>query len=211
LKNGKIPVTWSIAIQDSVMKKLIVIVGCVVLILVGAGVWGIGSARGFSARQEPSKLEAALARSMRRMAIPSEAKSMTNPMPLTPELMVDARRHFADHCSVCHANDGSGKTDMGQNLYPKVPDMREQATQSLSDGELYFIIHNGIRLSGMPAWGAESDHDHESWALVHFIRHLPSLSADELQDMKRFNPLSPAELEEQREEEEFLNGKPERK
>jgi hypothetical protein len=91
-------------------------------------------------------------------------------------------------------------------LYPKAPDMRRADTQSLSDGELYFIIHNGIRMSGMPAWGPDSDHDHDSWALVHFIRHLSSLSAAELEDMKRYNPRSPAEMEEEKQEEEFLNG-----
>lgn len=193
------------------MAKKLMIAGLVVCLLAGGGSWWLLSAHGFSARQEPTKLEAAVARNMRLLAIPSAAKNLKNPMPLTPDLIVEARHHFADHCAVCHGNDGSGKTVVGQNLYPKAPDMRQQATQSLSDGDLYFIIHNGIRLSGMPAWGAESDHDNDSWALVHFIRHLPNLSQDELQDMQSFNPQSPAELQEQREEEEFLNGKPERK
>lgn len=193
------------------MTKKIAIVALVVLVLFGAGFWWIESAKGFSARQEPTRMEAVVARSMRRLAIPTGAKNLKNPMPLTDDLLRDARHHFADHCAVCHANDGSGKTEVGQNLYPKAPDMRQADTQALTDGELYFIIHNGIRLSGMPAWGAESDHDHDSWALVHFIRRLPNLSSDELQDMQKYNPQSPAELEEQREEEEFLNAKPTKK
>jgi len=193
------------------MVRNIFIVALIALIIAGCGFWWIKSARGFSARQEPTQVEAVVARNMRMMAIPSSAKSLRNPMSLTPELMVEARHHFADHCAVCHGNDGSGNTEMGHNLYPKAPDMRQKATQSLSDGELYFIIHNGIRLSGMPAWGAESDHDHDSWALVHFIRRLPAVSAEELEDMRKFNPQSPTELEEQREEEEFLNAKPKSK
>jgi mono/diheme cytochrome c family protein len=193
------------------MTKKIVIVALVILVFAGIGFWWIESARGFSARQDPTKLEAVLARNTRLLAIPSSAKSLRNPLPLTPDLMVEARHHFADHCSICHANDGSGDTEMGKNLYPKAPDMREKTTQSLSDGELYFIIHNGIRLSGMPAWGAESDHDQDSWALVYFIRHMPSLSSEELEDMQKFNPQSPMELGEQREEEEFLNAKPKNK
>jgi mono/diheme cytochrome c family protein len=193
------------------MTKKITIVVLVILVLFGAGFWWIESAKGFSARQEPTRIEAVVARNMRRLAIPAVAKNLKSPMPLTDDLLRDARHHFADHCAVCHANDGSGKTEVGQNLYPKAPDMRQTDTQSLTDGELYFIIHNGIRLSGMPAWGAESDHDHDSWALVHFIRRLPNLSSDELQDMQKYNPQSPAELEEQREEEEFLNAKPTKK
>ena len=185
----------------------------ILLVLGGIALWWIKSAGGFSARQQPSKVEAMLARNARLMAVPREAKALRNPVDLTPDLMIEARRHFADHCAVCHANNGSGDTEMGRNLYPKAPDMRDSSTQSLTDGEIYFIIHNGIRMSGMPAWGNESDgdHDHDSWALVHFIRRLPQLSQQELQDMAKFNPQSPAELQEQKEEEDFLNGKPEKK
>lgn len=186
----------------------------VVLLVLGTiTIWWVKSAGGFSTRQQPSKVEAVMVRNARLMAFPSAARAMRNPMELTPDMMIEARRHFADHCAVCHANNGSGDTEMGKNLYPKAPDMRESPTQSLTDGEIYFIIHNGIRMSGMPAWGNESDgdHDQDSWGLVHFIRHLPRLSPEELQDMVKFNPQSPAELQQQKEEEDFLSGKPEKK
>ncbi|HWX53681.1 MAG TPA: c-type cytochrome [Verrucomicrobiae bacterium] len=196
-------------------KKLRVLVWSVlvVLFLAAVGCWWLRNAAGFSARQEPSAVEAMVARNARMMAMPVEAKELRNPVSLTPEIMTEARRHFADHCAMCHANDGSGSAEMGQNLYPKAPDMRQSPTQALSDGEIYFIIHNGIRLSGMPAWGAEGDrdHDHESWALVYFIRHLPKLSPEEVREMEKFNPQSQADREEQREEEDFLNGKPAKK
>ena len=82
-------------------------------------------------------------------------------------------------------------------------------TQKLSDGELYYIIHNGVRWTGMPAWGeAANDNDQDSWKLVLFIRHLPNLSAEEIREMERFNPRSDAEREEEKEEQEFLNGGP---
>ncbi|WP_428298380.1 c-type cytochrome [Hyphomicrobium sp.] len=94
-----------------------------------------------------------------------------------------------------------------RNLYPKAPDMRKAETQSLSDGELFYIIHNGIRLTGMPAWGgADPDADEDSWKLAHFIRHLPQLTADDLVAMKRLNPKGPHELEEEEEIDEFLRG-----
>jgi mono/diheme cytochrome c family protein len=109
---------------------------------------------GFSARDEPLAIEALVARRLRHLAVPHGAREMTNPVPATPEILAEARAHFADHCAICHANDGSGNTQIGQNLYPKAPDMREPRTQALSDGELFYIIHNGIRLTGMPAWGA---------------------------------------------------------
>ena len=92
-------------------------------------------------------------------------------------------------------------------MYPPASDMRKERTQRMSDGEL-FIIENGIRLSGMPAWGSGKEADQQdSWKLVHFIRHLPSLGSEEIKEMEKLNPKSPADLDEERQEEEFLKGK----
>ena len=159
--------------------------------------------RGISAREEPSFLESYMARAARRMAMPRAARDQRNPFSATPEILIEARNHFADHCATCHGNDGAGRTEIGQNLYPKPPDMRLTLTQNLTDGELYSIIHNGIRLTGMPAWG-EATEDEDSWKLVLFIRHLVKMSPDEMKEMGRFNPKSKAEREEERQEEEFL-------
>jgi mono/diheme cytochrome c family protein len=128
-------------------------------------------------------------------------------VPATPENLAESRAHFADHCAACHANDGSGQTEIGEGLYPKPPDMRQSETQSLSDGELFYIIHHGIRLTGMPAWGkGAAGADEDSWKLVHFIRHLPNISQKELEEMKKLNPVSRNELQEEREIERFLSG-----
>jgi mono/diheme cytochrome c family protein len=146
---------------------------------------------GFSAKAEPSSLEVLLARQARHLAIPFSQRNAANPFPTSPDLLVEARRHFADHCATCHANDGSGKTLIGQNVYPKAPDLRLPETLSLSDGELFFVIHNGIRFTAMPAFGKGNPaEDKDSWKLVHFIRHLPKLTPDELEDMKLYNPKS---------------------
>ena len=161
------------------------------------------------AREEPGKVEAVLARNLRSLSLPSEARQRKNPFTSSPELLRESARHFADHCASCHGNDGIGNTDIGRNLYPRAPDMRQSTTQQLSDGELYYIIHNGVRWTGMPAWGEPGNpNDEDSWKLVIFIRHLPNLTADELRDMERFNPKSAADREEQKEEQEFLNGAP---
>ena len=158
---------------------------------------------GVSARTGPTKPETMVARTMRHFAVPAAARSMPNPVPLTPAVLAEGRAHFADHCAVCHANDGSGATEMGQNLYPKPPDMRKQSTQRLSDGEIFFIVKDGVRLTGMPAWGdAAGRDDQETWKLVHFIRHLPAITPQELEEMKRLNPVSHEEAEEK----EFLEG-----
>jgi mono/diheme cytochrome c family protein len=164
---------------------------------------------GMSARPAPGAIETFVGQTVQRLAIPKSARSMSNPMAASPELVELGRRHFADHCASCHANDGSGLTEMGQNLYPRVPDMRLARTQNLTDGELYYIIENGVRFTGMPAWGQGGPNDHETWHLVMFIRHLPNLTQDEINDMKDHNPRSPADIREEQLEEEFLNGQSE--
>ena len=140
------------------------------IIVLGAGLYGARLIRGgFSAAAEPSDFEKVVARGVRNMAIPADAKDQKNPFPATPENVRDGLEHFADHCAECHANDGSGQTEMGPNMYPKAPDMRLPRTQDLTDGELFYIIQNGVRLTGMPAWGSSHTAE-DTWKLVLFIR-----------------------------------------
>src|SRR5262249_52999969 len=117
--------------------------------------------------------------------------------------------HFADHCATCHANDGSGDTEIGRSLYPRAPDMRLPATQDLTDGQLYSVIRNGVRLTGMPAWGNPAlKQDDETWHLVVFIRHLPQTTPAEIDQMKALNPKTEADRAEEKQEQDFLNGAP---
>ena len=85
------------------------------------------------------------------------------------------------------------------------PDMRLPSTQELSDGELFYIIEDGIRLTGMPAWGSSRLRG-ESWQLVHFIRSLPRLTSQDLIEMEQLNPRSAAEWHEFERDEQFLRG-----
>lgn len=162
--------------------------------------------RGFSAHDEPSRFEAVLARAMRHWAVPSALRDAKNPVPLTPQVLADGRAHFADHCAGCHGNDGKGG-GMGKQMYPKAPDMTLAGTQSLSDGALFSIIENGVRLTGMPGFGGgTAESAYGSWGLVHFIRHLPKLTPEELAEMQKLNPKSPAQWRQTQEEEAFLAG-----
>ncbi|MGH9862631.1 MAG: c-type cytochrome [Candidatus Acidiferrales bacterium] len=164
------------------MKKLLVILG--VLFLAGLAYLGLAVARhGFSAREKPSRVEEFLARQARKIATPAGARELKNPYPSTSESLAEARAHWVEHCALCHGLDGSGDTTIGRNLYPKAPDMSDTQTQALGDGELFYVISNGVRFTGMPAWGSE-DSPEEIWKLVSFIRRLPNLSPEELKLME---------------------------
>ena len=162
---------------------------------------------GVSARPQPSRLESITARTVRSIAIRTRVGNITNPVPASDAIIKEGMEHFADHCSVCHGNDGSGNTEMGRGLYPRAPDMRLPATQNLSDAELFYIIENGVRLTGMPAWSTGTkEGETSSWHLVHFVRHLPKLSDEEIARMESLNPKAPEEIRQEIEADKFLQG-----
>ena len=181
--------------------------GTVLIGLVALGAWFYmrTAMQGFSARAQPSRTEKMLAEFARKTAMPSAARDLKNPIVYSAPVQQEAIAHFADHCAVCHSNNGDGQTMFGKGLYPKPPDLRTRHTQAMTDGELFYVIENGIRMSGMPAFGGE-DSNEASWKLVHFIRHLPQLTPAEEAEMEALNPKGPDEMKEEKEEDKFLNG-----
>lgn len=187
-------------------RLLVVLFASVGLVaLVGGAVFVV---RGISARPEPASLEIRFARAARHRLIPAAARSAPNPVTATPEVLAFGMAHFADHCATCHGNDGRGQTVFGRKMFPRAPDMTRAETQELSDGELFWIIENGVRLTGMPGFGDDDPaNDTETWHLVQFIRHLRKITPEELVEMERMNPrLSSADVERAKEDEEFLSG-----
>lgn len=187
----------------AILVKLLATAG--LLAIAGAAVFVV---QGISARPEPTALEARVARTARHLLIPAAARAAANPVVAIPEVIAAGMAHFADHCATCHGNDGRGQTMYGRKILPRAPDMTAAETQKLSDGELFWIIENGVRLTGMPGFGDdEPANDEQSWHLVLFIRHLPRITPQELATMEKMNPrLSSADVERKKEDEEFLSG-----
>jgi hypothetical protein len=190
-------------IADSVKTAIVALL--LVAILAAAGLF-LFVRNGFSTRTEPTAAEAWVAGNLRGWSIPRTYRTMGNPVACTPEVLNEARAHWADHCATCHANNGSGDSMLGKTMYPRPPDMRKPPTQTQSDGEIYYTIKSGVRLSGMPAFGEPGDNDSDSWKLICFVRHLPQVTSEEVDAMKKLNPQTPEDLEEERREEEFLRG-----
>jgi len=165
-----------------------------VLVVLGA-VSGYAYLRitGLRGQPQPGALETRVARAARGLAIPGDVRARTNPLASSADALAPGLEHFAKFCTMCHANDGSGKkTAFGNGLYPKPPDLRAAATQDLTDGELFYLIENGVRFTGMPAFGTGQPSpagDKQVWQLVYFIRHLPRITPAEIAWMEGINPL----------------------
>jgi predicted CXXCH cytochrome family protein len=126
-----------------------------------------------SARNPQSPTETAIATWLLHQSVPEQAKRMTDPRATDPADVAAGRELFRENCEVCHAYDGSGNTPTGKGEYPRAPALR-LTVASITDGEIFYHIRNGIRNTGMPAWGFP---DQQIWQLVAFIRSLPVVAA----------------------------------
>jgi predicted CXXCH cytochrome family protein len=152
----------------------------IVIAIVGAVSAVLLIRRGFRATTEPSRFETAVARRVRDLAIPGDVRKQRNPLEATAENLQEGRDDFLAQCSSCHGHDASGLTGVGQSLYPRVPDLRSLRTQNLTDGEIHYIIENGVELTGMPAWSnPHRAQDDDSWKLVLYIRSFRPFSNKE--------------------------------
>jgi mono/diheme cytochrome c family protein len=189
-----------------VRRVIVVLLALIGLLTISGGVW-LGL-QGIGARKQPGRIETAVSRALRSAAIPENAKRLANPVAATPDVLAEGMEHFADHCAPCHGNAGNGDTPLGRGMYPRPPDMRLTPTQQLSDGELFYIIENGVKLTGMPAFGdGTGESTAESWALVHFVRRLPQLTPNQVQRMATMNPRTNGEWRQMEEERAFLEGR----
>jgi mono/diheme cytochrome c family protein len=175
-----------------VIPKIVAIAFVGAVVIVG-GLLAYVRVTGLKSQPEPGALETRVARAVRSVAVPSAEKSRVNPLAGSKDAASEGLQHFAKYCAMCHANNGSGeKTAIGHGLFPKPPDLRAAATQQLTDGELFYIIENGVRFTGMPSFGGTVRTDageRQTWQLVTFVRHLPSITAAEVGWMESLNPL----------------------
>jgi mono/diheme cytochrome c family protein len=142
---------------------------------------------------------------VRERSVAIRAAGITVPGDLTDAKRVaSGAAQYDEMCSLCHLAPGMKRTEISRGLYPRAPELRRKS--DLTPAEQFWVVKHGLKMTGMPAWGGSDHDDQDSWKLVHFIRHLPQLTSEEVEEMKKLNPKSPDELKEEQEEEEFLNG-----
>jgi mono/diheme cytochrome c family protein len=131
---------------------------------------------GCTANKHPSQGETTLADAAKDVVIPLEAGKMQNPLPQNDEVLSQGQQVFLGSCALCHGPDGRGETNIGHSMYPPAADITSAHVQHWSDGELFWIIRNGVRLTGMPSWQS-SISENDTWKLARFIHDLPRRDA----------------------------------
>lgn len=131
---------------------------------------------------QPGDMESSLMKSVKRTVTIGD-KDKKNPIASSPEIVKEGGEHFQHHCQICHGLDGhTTGVPFAAQMSPPVPDLGDKDIQEYTDGQLHWIVENGIAPSGMPAWKGILDDD-EMWKVVLYIRNLPpkgSLGAPEI-------------------------------
>ena len=159
------------------------LVGFVLLAAAGGLVLWLGLYE-VAATKPPGKLEEGLARFALNRAVARRASKASNPLPASAEVWRDGLAHYRENCADCHGGPGIEASEAGQGLNPPAPDLTLPRVQKRPDGELYWIVANGIRMTGMPAFGP-THKEKEIWEIVAFVRHLDALTAEEEKALER--------------------------
>src|SRR3989449_8361 len=139
---------------------------------------------GCTAKKQPSKLETTLANMAKDVVIPIEATNLKNPLPASEEVIAQGQQAYMQSCALCHGADGHGRTELGRGMYPPAMDLTSPHVQNWTDAELFWIIQNGVRLTGMPSW-ASSISETDTWKLAHFVHQLPRLNEQKAASARR--------------------------
>lgn len=152
-------------------RRVSLILTAIVIAIVVAVVYGVLTAD-ISALPEPGGFETRVANSARDWYIRRAAARASFQPPANDASAVSAGQGlFGMACASCHGKDGRHPTNTGKAMYPRVPDLGSPEVQKLSDAELFWVIKNGIRLSGMPGFGKIFS-DNELWQATYYVRSL---------------------------------------
>jgi mono/diheme cytochrome c family protein len=155
----------------------------VLLVAIGAAAVVYTGSFDVSAIKPPGKTERAVATLALNKAVARRATNQTNPLPKSAETLRGGLAHFRENCVICHGAPGVDPGEIGQGLNPGAPDLTLPRVQARSDGELFWITSNGIRLTGMPAF-SPTHGENEIWQMVAFLRHLPEITDAEQKQLE---------------------------
>lgn len=165
------------------MRFLAGVITGLLLLGIGAAAYVLSGSFDVSANRPPGSLEKRIAGLALDHSVARRAPKGANPLAPSPEAIRGGFAHYKEMCVFCHGAPGVDASEAGEGLNPPAPDLTLARIQKRTDGELFWILQNGIRMTGMPAFGP-THKDAELWKMVAFVRHLPSLTPEEEKALK---------------------------
>lgn len=155
----------------------------VLVVVAAAAIVAASGTYNVAAVNPPSKMETRLASFAMNKSVAKRAAAGKNPLAPSPEVLREGFAHYKENCVVCHGAPGVDAAELGQGLNPPAPDLTLPRVQARPDGQIFWIVSNGIRMTGMPAFSPTHKPD-EIWKLVAFVRHLEEITPAEQQALK---------------------------
>jgi mono/diheme cytochrome c family protein len=153
------------------MKRWVLVIVIAIALAAVAMFVGLTQVR-LDAIREPGYVETVFASQAKHLLIGWSSRKGIPPAPANLQASIEeGDKLYATDCTMCHGSDGRTPTDNGRWMYPRASDLTSRDVQQYSDRELFWIVKNGIRLTGMPAFGKVESDDH-IWNLVHYVRTL---------------------------------------
>ena len=125
----------------------------------------------------PLPLEQLPSERAKLLTIPDEYKVRSNPLPASEANLLEGRARYQEYCAVCHGPDGKGNTVLGRGLYPPAGDLTSPKAQIYTDGQLFWMVSEGVRFSGMPA-GRAMHSEEQMWKIVLYLRQFRRHAVD---------------------------------
>ena len=166
------------------MRFLIGVLFGVLLVGIGAATVVATGSFNTAATAPPGSLEKKIAGFALDRSVEKRAPEKKNPFPSSPEVWREALPHYRENCLVCHGAPGVDAGEIGSGLNPAPPDLTLPKVQERTDGQLFWLTAQGIRMTGMPAF-APTHSEEELWKIVAFLRHLPELTDEERALLKK--------------------------
>jgi len=160
------------------MKFLSGLLTGVVLLALASGFIIATGVFSVAATSPPGDLERKFASFTVNRSVARRAPRGPNPVKPSGESLAAGLSHYRAMCATCHGAPGVDPSEIGEGLNPPAPDLTLPRVQARTDGELFWIVQNGLRMTGMPAFGP-THREEEIWKIVTFLRHLPELTPDE--------------------------------
>ncbi|MEX0879816.1 MAG: cytochrome c [Thermoanaerobaculia bacterium] len=165
------------------MKFLSGMLAGLLLLGLGAAAFVLSGVFDVSATVHPSKLEKQLAGAALDRSVARRAPNTSNPVAPSPEVLRAGLAHYRGICVTCHGAPGVDASEIGIGLNPPAPDLTLRKVQRRTDGELFWLVSHGIRMTGMPAFGPTHE-DEDIWKIVAFLRHLPEITPEEEKELE---------------------------
>ncbi len=160
------------------MKALLITIAVFFFLLAGVTAYFWLGSYNVAATEPHWKITHWVLEEVRDRSISAHSRGIISPPSSDPKLIQIGFTHFHAMCRLCHGAPGFTRMEFALGLYPDPPPLSSGDTQSEGEAELFWIVKNGLKMTGMPAFGPTHSTE-ELWGIVSFLRRLPKLNPEE--------------------------------